>query len=136
GIEWPTDTPQLSARDAVAPSLSEALATGLLLIGSLTADDRLPTGFRSARYRLACRSPADPQPIGKPILTCENRSSRSDPPTPPQPRNGTRSAGPGGQDAARIHGPPGRPGPAPHHRTGRSGRRGRRGRLNSMVILR
>ncbi|MFJ9441622.1 dTDP-4-dehydrorhamnose 3,5-epimerase family protein [Kitasatospora sp. NPDC101235] len=30
GIEWPTDAPQLSARDAVAPSLSEALATGLL----------------------------------------------------------------------------------------------------------
>ncbi|MEU1287368.1 dTDP-4-dehydrorhamnose 3,5-epimerase family protein [Kitasatospora sp. NPDC005856] len=30
GIEWPTDAPQLSARDAVAPSLAEALATGLL----------------------------------------------------------------------------------------------------------
>ncbi|MFE4514115.1 dTDP-4-dehydrorhamnose 3,5-epimerase [Kitasatospora sp. NPDC056783] len=30
GIEWPTDAPQLSARDAVAPTLSEALAGGLL----------------------------------------------------------------------------------------------------------
>ncbi|MEV7778096.1 dTDP-4-dehydrorhamnose 3,5-epimerase family protein [Kitasatospora sp. NPDC088351] len=30
GIEWPTDAPQLSARDAAAPSLAEALATGLL----------------------------------------------------------------------------------------------------------
>lgn len=30
GIEWPTDAPQLSARDAVAPSLAEALADGLL----------------------------------------------------------------------------------------------------------
>ncbi|MFF4381836.1 dTDP-4-dehydrorhamnose 3,5-epimerase family protein [Kitasatospora sp. NPDC001547] len=30
GIEWPTDAPQLSARDAVAPSLAEALAAGLL----------------------------------------------------------------------------------------------------------
>ncbi|WP_316523495.1 dTDP-4-dehydrorhamnose 3,5-epimerase family protein [Kitasatospora brasiliensis] len=30
GIEWPTDAPQLSARDAVAPSLAEALAGGLL----------------------------------------------------------------------------------------------------------
>ncbi|MFE4974526.1 dTDP-4-dehydrorhamnose 3,5-epimerase [Kitasatospora sp. NPDC056651] len=30
GIEWPTDAPQLSARDAVAPTLAEALAGGLL----------------------------------------------------------------------------------------------------------
>jgi dTDP-4-dehydrorhamnose 3,5-epimerase len=30
GIEWPTDAPQLSARDAAAPSLAEALSTGLL----------------------------------------------------------------------------------------------------------
>ncbi|MER6394699.1 dTDP-4-dehydrorhamnose 3,5-epimerase [Kitasatospora sp. NPDC003701] len=30
GIEWPTDAPQLSARDDAAPSLAEALATGLL----------------------------------------------------------------------------------------------------------
>ncbi|MEV0532232.1 dTDP-4-dehydrorhamnose 3,5-epimerase [Kitasatospora sp. NPDC050463] len=30
GIEWPTDVPQLSARDDAAPSLAEALATGLL----------------------------------------------------------------------------------------------------------
>jgi dTDP-4-dehydrorhamnose 3,5-epimerase len=29
-IEWPTDEPQLSARDAAAPSLAEALETGLL----------------------------------------------------------------------------------------------------------
>ena len=29
-IEWPTDAPQLSARDAAAPSLAEALAAGLL----------------------------------------------------------------------------------------------------------
>ncbi|MFJ6616942.1 dTDP-4-dehydrorhamnose 3,5-epimerase [Kitasatospora sp. NPDC091335] len=30
GIEWPTDAPQLSARDDVAPTLAEALAGGLL----------------------------------------------------------------------------------------------------------
>ncbi|KJS55955.1 dTDP-4-dehydrorhamnose 3,5-epimerase family protein [Streptomyces rubellomurinus] len=30
GIEWPTDAPQLSARDAAAPSLAEAIASGLL----------------------------------------------------------------------------------------------------------
>ena len=30
GIEWPADAPQLSARDEAAPSLAEALATGLL----------------------------------------------------------------------------------------------------------
>ncbi|MBD0676745.1 dTDP-4-dehydrorhamnose 3,5-epimerase [Streptomyces sp. CBMA156] len=30
GIEWPTDAPQLSARDEVAPTLAEALAGGLL----------------------------------------------------------------------------------------------------------
>ncbi|MER8183946.1 dTDP-4-dehydrorhamnose 3,5-epimerase [Kitasatospora sp. NPDC094015] len=30
GIEWPVDTPQLSARDDAAPSLAEALAGGLL----------------------------------------------------------------------------------------------------------
>ncbi|KQV18490.1 MULTISPECIES: dTDP-4-dehydrorhamnose 3,5-epimerase [unclassified Kitasatospora] len=30
GIEWPADSPQLSARDAAAPSLAEALASGLL----------------------------------------------------------------------------------------------------------
>ncbi|MER5862536.1 dTDP-4-dehydrorhamnose 3,5-epimerase [Kitasatospora sp. NPDC002040] len=30
GIEWPAGTPQLSAKDAQAPSLSEALASGLL----------------------------------------------------------------------------------------------------------
>jgi dTDP-4-dehydrorhamnose 3,5-epimerase len=29
-IEWPADAPQLSARDAVAPSLAEAVDTGLL----------------------------------------------------------------------------------------------------------
>jgi dTDP-4-dehydrorhamnose 3,5-epimerase len=29
-IEWPTDAPQLSARDAAAPSLSEAIDAGLL----------------------------------------------------------------------------------------------------------
>ncbi|KOU17520.1 dTDP-4-dehydrorhamnose 3,5-epimerase [Streptomyces sp. XY593] len=30
GIEWPADVPQLSARDEAAPSLAEAIATGLL----------------------------------------------------------------------------------------------------------
>ncbi|WP_031063070.1 dTDP-4-dehydrorhamnose 3,5-epimerase [Streptomyces sp. NRRL WC-3742] len=30
GIEWPTDAPQLSARDAAAPTLAEAIASGLL----------------------------------------------------------------------------------------------------------
>ncbi|WP_431679081.1 dTDP-4-dehydrorhamnose 3,5-epimerase [Kitasatospora sp. KL5] len=30
GIEWPVEQPQLSARDAAAPSLAEALASGLL----------------------------------------------------------------------------------------------------------
>jgi dTDP-4-dehydrorhamnose 3,5-epimerase len=30
GIEWPTGSPQLSDRDAAAPSLAEALSTGLL----------------------------------------------------------------------------------------------------------
>ncbi|MEV6209649.1 dTDP-4-dehydrorhamnose 3,5-epimerase [Kitasatospora sp. NPDC051914] len=30
GIEWPAEQPQLSARDAAAPSLAEALASGLL----------------------------------------------------------------------------------------------------------
>ncbi|MBR7833961.1 dTDP-4-dehydrorhamnose 3,5-epimerase family protein [Actinospica durhamensis] len=30
GIEWPTDTPLLSARDDAAPSLAEAVKTGLL----------------------------------------------------------------------------------------------------------
>ncbi|MFJ1703161.1 dTDP-4-dehydrorhamnose 3,5-epimerase [Kitasatospora sp. NPDC088346] len=30
GISWPVDAPQLSARDDAAPSLAEALATGLL----------------------------------------------------------------------------------------------------------
>ncbi len=30
GIEWPADVPQLSARDEAAPSLADALATGLL----------------------------------------------------------------------------------------------------------
>ncbi|MQS12703.1 dTDP-4-keto-6-deoxy-D-glucose epimerase [Streptomyces kaniharaensis] len=30
GIEWPTGTPQLSARDAAAPSLAEAISSGLL----------------------------------------------------------------------------------------------------------
>ncbi|MGW2251880.1 dTDP-4-dehydrorhamnose 3,5-epimerase family protein [Kitasatospora sp. NPDC001660] len=30
GIEWPTDAPQLSARDAAAPSLADAIAGGLL----------------------------------------------------------------------------------------------------------
>ncbi|MFC9325320.1 dTDP-4-dehydrorhamnose 3,5-epimerase [Kitasatospora sp. NPDC057015] len=30
GIEWPADSPQLSARDAAAPSLAEAIASGLL----------------------------------------------------------------------------------------------------------
>ncbi|MFI6153382.1 dTDP-4-dehydrorhamnose 3,5-epimerase [Kitasatospora sp. NPDC051170] len=29
-IEWPTDAPQLSARDAAAPTLAEAIASGLL----------------------------------------------------------------------------------------------------------
>jgi dTDP-4-dehydrorhamnose 3,5-epimerase len=30
GIEWPAEVPQLSARDAAAPSLAEAIDTGLL----------------------------------------------------------------------------------------------------------
>ncbi|MFE2410650.1 dTDP-4-dehydrorhamnose 3,5-epimerase [Kitasatospora sp. NPDC059408] len=30
GIEWPADAPQLSARDAAAPTLAEAIASGLL----------------------------------------------------------------------------------------------------------
>lgn len=30
GIEWPADVPQLSAKDTAAPSLSEAVASGLL----------------------------------------------------------------------------------------------------------
>ncbi|GHH68355.1 dTDP-4-dehydrorhamnose 3,5-epimerase [Kitasatospora indigofera] len=30
GIKWPADSPQLSARDAAAPSLAEAIASGLL----------------------------------------------------------------------------------------------------------
>ena len=30
GIEWPTEAPQLSDRDAAAPSLAEAISTGLL----------------------------------------------------------------------------------------------------------
>ncbi|MEE1784437.1 dTDP-4-dehydrorhamnose 3,5-epimerase [Streptomyces sp. SP17BM10] len=30
GIEWPADVPQLSARDAAAPTLAEAIASGLL----------------------------------------------------------------------------------------------------------
>ena len=30
GIEWPAGTPLLSAKDAVAPSLAEARAAGLL----------------------------------------------------------------------------------------------------------
>ncbi len=30
GIEWPAEAPQLSAKDEAAPSLAEALATGLL----------------------------------------------------------------------------------------------------------
>ena len=30
GIEWPADAPQLSARDEAAPSLAEAISTGLL----------------------------------------------------------------------------------------------------------
>ncbi|MFJ9693496.1 dTDP-4-dehydrorhamnose 3,5-epimerase [Kitasatospora sp. NPDC101183] len=30
GIEWPTDAPQLSARDAAAPTLAEAIESGLL----------------------------------------------------------------------------------------------------------
>ncbi|GII22254.1 dTDP-4-dehydrorhamnose 3,5-epimerase family protein [Planosporangium mesophilum] len=30
GIEWPADVPQLSARDAAAPSLAEAIDSGLL----------------------------------------------------------------------------------------------------------
>jgi dTDP-4-dehydrorhamnose 3,5-epimerase len=29
-IAWPADAPQLSVRDAAAPSLADALATGLL----------------------------------------------------------------------------------------------------------
>lgn len=29
-IEWPTDAPQLSARDDAAPTLAQALETGLL----------------------------------------------------------------------------------------------------------
>jgi dTDP-4-dehydrorhamnose 3,5-epimerase len=44
GIEWPTDAPQLSARDAAAPSLAEAVATGLL-----------PDYEECLRYRKALR---------------------------------------------------------------------------------
>jgi dTDP-4-dehydrorhamnose 3,5-epimerase len=34
GIDWPTEVPQLSDRDAAAPSLADAIATGLLPVYS------------------------------------------------------------------------------------------------------